>query len=278
MVFAVTSMLSVGFGHTVREIIGPLRHARGVMRALVANFVLVPLLAFGVARLLSLNRPLEIGLMLIAMAAGAPFLIKLTEHADHDIGLSATLLVLLLPATVLYMPLVVPLVVPNATVDAWSIAMPLLLTMLLPLGIGLLVRERSPAWAEVLQPFMGRTSSIALLVLMATTCVANLRGILNILGTGAIIGAFLIGYALGGHDRETRGVLGLATGQRNIAAATVVANQGFGDPGILVMVVTSSLVGLALLFPTARILRQRLARRAAIGTGGRRRKQNLSRR
>src|SRR3954449_11396659 len=63
IIFAVTSMLSVGFGHTLREIIGPLRHPRGVIRVLAANFVLVPLLAFGVGRLLSLDQPLEIGLM-----------------------------------------------------------------------------------------------------------------------------------------------------------------------------------------------------------------------
>jgi len=274
LVFAVTSMLSVGFAHTVREILGPFRRPQGVVRALAANFVFVPLLAFGVARLLSLDETLKVGLMLISMAAGAPFLIKLTEHAEHDVGLSATLLVVLLPATVLYMPLVVPLLAPNARLSAWSIAMPLLLTMLLPLGIGLFVRERSPAWAETLRPAMGRTSGIALVVLVAATLLANLRGILSLFGTGAIFGAFLViagalllGYALGGQDLETRGVLGLATGQRNISAATVVATQGFEDPAILLMVVVSSLVGLALLFPAARILRRRLARHTAAQTG-----------
>jgi BASS family bile acid:Na+ symporter len=274
LLFAAASMLSVGLGNTVREIIDPLRHSHGVFRALVANFVLVPLLAFGVARLLSLEQPLETGLMLIAMPAGAPFMIKLTEHAEHDVGLSATLLVMLLPATVLYMPLLVPLVAPNATVNAWSIAMPLLVTMLLPLGIGLFVRERFPPWAELLRPAMSRTSNIALVVLVAATFLLNIRDILNLFGTGAILGAclviagaFLIGYALGGHDLEVRGVLGLATGQRNISAATVIATQGFNDPGIVVMVVISSLLSLALLFPIARILRHRLARRTAAESG-----------
>jgi hypothetical protein len=89
LLFAAASMLSVGLGNTVREIIDPLRHSHGVFRALVANFVLVPLLAFGVARLLSLEQPLETGLMLIAMPAGAPFMIKLTEHAEHDVARAA---------------------------------------------------------------------------------------------------------------------------------------------------------------------------------------------
>jgi BASS family bile acid:Na+ symporter len=58
-------------------------------------------------------------------------------------------------------------------------------------------------------------------------------------------------------------VLALATGQRNISAATVVAAQGFQDSGILVMVIISSLVGFALLFPAASVLRQMAAKRFA---------------
>ena len=41
LVFAVTSMLSVGFSYTLRQIIDPLRNLRGVLLALLANFVLV---------------------------------------------------------------------------------------------------------------------------------------------------------------------------------------------------------------------------------------------
>ena len=274
LTFAITSMLSVGFGHTIEEIITPLRHPRGVIRALLSNFVLVPLLVFGVARLLSLDRPLEIGLMLISMAAGAPFLIKLTEHAEHDVGLSATLLVLLLPTTVLYLPLVCTALgvrrqgERNIDCDA-------------------AVADNAPSAGHrsVRQGALsgvggnsaarhGRTSSIALVALVVATFLLNFRGILNLFGTGAILGvflviagAFLIGYALGGPDPEIRGVLGLGTGQRNISAATVIATQGFDDARILVMVVISSLVGLALLFPAARILRHRLARHTAAEIG-----------
>ena len=77
LVFAVTSMLSVGFTYTLKEIIDPLRNVRGVLVALLANFVLVPLLAYVVTRLLTLEPSMEIGLILVSTAAGAPFLIKL---------------------------------------------------------------------------------------------------------------------------------------------------------------------------------------------------------
>lgn len=42
LVFSVTSMLSVGFSYTLREIVEPLRDVRGVVLALAGNFVLAP--------------------------------------------------------------------------------------------------------------------------------------------------------------------------------------------------------------------------------------------
>ena len=265
-VFAVTSMLLVGLSYTVRQIVDPLRNARLVILALVANFVLVPLLAFAVTRILSLDRPLEIGLILLATAAGAPFLVQLVRAAGGDLALSAGLLVLLLVATLAYMPLVVPLALPGVTVSTGSIADSLVMTMLLPLVLGLAVDGFAPTWAERLRPVMGQVAQIALVVLAVTISLANLREILGVFGTGAILaallvigGAFVVGYVTGGPDGDTRVVMGLGTAQRNIAAAMVVATQDIGDPDVTVMVVVSSLVGLALLFPLAWALRGKRA-------------------
>jgi BASS family bile acid:Na+ symporter len=267
--FAVTSMLSVGLGHRLRDLLAPLRSGRAVLRALAANFVLVPLLGAALARLLGLAPALRDGLILVSMAAGAPFLVKLTEHAEHDVGRSATLLLLLLPATVVFMPVFVPVAAPGTTVSARAIAEPLVLTLLVPMAIGLAVRERHARAGERLRPLLSRASTAALATLVALTVVLNARRILELFGTGAILavillvaGAFGIGWALGGEDVQNRGILGLGTAQRNIAAATVVADRAFGDRETLVMVVVSSLVGLALLFPTAAALRRNAARHA----------------
>jgi predicted Na+-dependent transporter len=264
LLFAASSMLSVGFSYTLREVVGPLRNIRGLIRALVANFVLVPLLAWLIVQLLPLDEPLAIGLMLVGMAGGAPFLIKLTEAAAHDVGAAATLLVLLLPVTVAYLPIVVPLVAPGVTVSVLAIASPLVLSMLLPLAIGFLANAWAPTLAQRLRPLMGIISSIALVVLILTTILSNFQAILGLFGSGAILasallilGAFGIGYVLGGPDTGNRGVLGLGTAQRNIAAATVVATQAIGDPNTLVMVVVTSLVAFAILFPTAWALEKR---------------------
>lgn len=263
LVFAVSSMLGVGFAYTLRDLVGPLRDVWAVLRALVANFVLVPLLAWFVVNFLALDEPLALGLLLVATAAGAPFLVKLTSAARDDVGLSAALLVLLLPVTVLYMPLVVPWVVPGITVSARAIAMPLVFSMFLPLSLGLLVGARAPRIARRLQPIMTKTSTYALLALVVFAVLANLDGILEVTMRAivsvllVILGGFALGWVLGGRSRARRTVLGLGTAQRNISAAAVVATQGFHDPDTLTMVVVAALVSLAVLFPIATKLSER---------------------
>lgn len=270
LVFAVSSMLSVGLRYTIQEIIDPLRNARLVIGAVVANFVLVPLLAYGITSVLSIGEDREIGLLVVACAAGAPFLIKLAQMAGADPAIATGILVLLLLITIPYMPIVVPLIAPEAEVSAMAIAVPLLQTMLLPLVAGLIVDFFVPAWAERLLPLLGVLANVSLVALLISTVIANFAEILNVFGTGAILaallfiaGAFVIGYLLGITGRGTREELALGTAQRNIAAATVVATQSLGSPETIVMVVVTSMVAMAILFPTAALLRKRVENQAA---------------
>src|SRR6478735_9163268 len=85
IVFAVSSMLSVGLSYEIRSIISPLRRVRGVFRALVANFILVPLWAVAIERVIPLEPPLALGLFLLAGSAGAPFLVMLARAARSDL-------------------------------------------------------------------------------------------------------------------------------------------------------------------------------------------------
>jgi BASS family bile acid:Na+ symporter len=74
--FVVSSMLAMGSGLTIRQIIEPLRNPRLVLLALLANFVLMPLGALALAKALWLDNPFAVGLLVLGCAAGAPFLPK----------------------------------------------------------------------------------------------------------------------------------------------------------------------------------------------------------
>ena len=60
------------------------------------------------------------------------------------------------------------------------------------------------------------------------------------------------GWLLGGPNADTKRVMALATGQRNIAAVLVVASQSFSDPKVIVMVIVVAIVGLIILMPLSR--------------------------
>ena len=144
VVFVVSSTLGVGLSLTVGQILAPLKNARLVVLSLAANFVLAPLVALGLWRVLGLDEPLGIGLLLCGLAAGAPFLIKLAEFAKADLAFAVGLMVLLMVVTVGYLPLALPLFLEGIAVNAAKIARSLVVLMLLPLAVGLLVRARRP--------------------------------------------------------------------------------------------------------------------------------------
>jgi len=83
----------------------PLRNGKLVLFALLANFALMPVGALVITRLLSLDRPLGIGLLLLGTAAGAPFLPRLAGVAKGNLAFAVGLMVLPMVLTVAYMPL-----------------------------------------------------------------------------------------------------------------------------------------------------------------------------
>jgi len=68
---------------------------------------------------------------------------------------------------------------------------------------------------------------------------------------------FGIGWILGGPGIDTRRALALGTGQRNIAAALVVASESFSDPSVVIMVIVVTIVGLLTLMPLCQLLGNR---------------------
>lgn len=270
LVFVVSSMLAVGVSLTLGQILLPLRNGKLVSLALLANFVLMPLGALAIARMLRLDEPLGIALLLLGAAAGAPFLPKLAGIAKGNLAFAVGLMVLLMVLTVAYMPLVLPLLLEGVSVDPMKIARSLFLLMLLPLSGGLIAKARFGSIAEKLRVPLNRASSLSLALLIVLLLLTNIQNVISLFGTRGILASIIflvggagIGWILGGSGLGTKGVLALGTAQRNIAAALVVGGKNFDDPKVLVMVIVVAVVGLLILMPLARVLGARSASEAA---------------
>ncbi len=259
LTFIITSMLAMGLSLTVKQIIDPLRDVKVVLLALLGNFILVPALAYLITVVIPLYDGLATGLIIAGTAAGAPFLPNLVQKAKGSAAFSVGLMTLLMVVTVIYLPIVLPLLLPGASVSPWDIAKSLIMTMLVPLGIGLFIKARYEETAGHLQPNMSQVSSMAIVVMLVTVLVLEFSTIIATIGTGGIlaaliflVGALAIGLLLGGKDASMRSVMGLGTAQRNLAAAMLVAAQNFSDDAnVLVMVMLVGILGLILLMVIA---------------------------
>jgi predicted Na+-dependent transporter len=266
LTFVVASMLGTGLSLTVAQILQPLKNARLVILALLANFVLVPLLAYGITRVVPLDQSLQIGLIVLSTVAGAPFLVKEVQAAKGNLSLGVGLMFLLMIVTIFYVPLVLPLLLPGVAVNAWDIAKSLIMTMLIPLVLGLLFRSSSPQDAQHWAPLMNKVSGVALLLMLVTGLGLNISNIISLIGSRGflalflfVIGSLVIGFILGGRDPAVRSVMGLGTAQRNVAAAILVTSLNFPGTMTLPYVLVASIVLPLILIPTARGLGRRSA-------------------
>jgi predicted Na+-dependent transporter len=264
LLFVVTSMLGMGLSLTVAQIMQPLKNARLVILALLANFVLVPLLAYAITKVIPLEQSLQIGLIVLATAAGAPFLPKLVQGAKGNVAFGVGLMVLLMVVTIVYIPIVLPLLLTGVEVNPWDIASSLIVMMLIPLSLGLLIKSHSPDAAEHWQPVMSKLSSLAILILLVVGLGLNVSKILSLIGSGGIlalllfiVGSLVIGFVLGGRDPALRSVMGLGTAQRNVSAAIVVVAQNFTEGNTMSFVLVASILLLLILLPTAKGLGRR---------------------
>jgi BASS family bile acid:Na+ symporter len=264
LVFVISSMLSMGMSLTMKQIIDPLKNTRLVILALLANFILVPILAYVLTLILPLNESISTGLILLSTAAGAPFLPKLVEMAKGNTAFSVGLMVLLMVVTIIYLPLVLPLLLSGVEVNPWDIAQSLIFMMLIPLAIGLFVKARYEDAAEKTQPTFGQASNLAIIALFVLGLVLNFKEMIALVGSWGILAGILflvvalaISYFMGGSDPGVKSVMGVGTAQRNIAAALVVAAQNF-DTNVITYIMVFSVIGFAILMPAAGELGKRM--------------------
>ncbi len=261
----VASMLGMGLGLTLAQITQPLKNMRLVLLVLLANFILVPLLAYVIALVLPLSEPLKIGLIIIACSAGAPFLVLEARGAKANLALAVGVMTLLMVITVFFLPLVLPLLLTGVEVNPWDIAKSLIVLMLIPLILGLFVKSHSSDTAAHWAPFMNKIGSLGIMVLLVVGLGLNASNVISLIGTRGflaillfIAGSLAIGFVIGGRDPGIRNVTGLGTAQRNVTAALVVALQNFGGTDTVTFTLVAAILIPLILLPLAKRLGSRI--------------------
>ncbi len=165
-----------------------------------------------------------------------------------------------------------PVLIKGVTISTSSLAKPLLLTILLPLVIGAVIRHYADAAATRIFPAVKGLALLSTLLTIAWCLLIYGRGMLDTAGELAflslnifMIGMGLITYFVGfGMRQNQRSVMSLGMGTRNIAAVLAAALAiPNGDPRIVVMTIMWTLWSVVLAAIGAKIFA-----RLAVGTEG----------
>jgi BASS family bile acid:Na+ symporter len=266
--FMIASLGGVGLSVAPRDVLAPLTHGRFVLLTLAIGWLAGPAVALLLLWAIPLDQPYSTALLLLALAPCAPFAPAMMRMARGDPAYVAAFMVLTAVVTVVVMPIGVPLLVPGAAVSAWDLARPLLLFVLAPVLAGTAVCGLWPHAAARLEPVVTTIARIATLALLVLVTVMYGRGVLDAVGSHAILAqvvfvavvtvvADLAGAAL---HAPQRGVLTVGMSTRNIGAALAPLAAIERDPRAVVMIAIAVPVTLAAAAITARVL----ARRATV--------------
>lgn len=206
-----------------------------LLRALVAMFVLVPLVAVLAAKLLDLPLAIRTAIVAMAVAPIPPILpgkqLKFGGESRYVFGL--------LVAVSLVAILVVPLSVHvmgavfdrEAAFGIADVARLIGVTILTPLIVGLAVSSWAPRAAERLAPWVARVGTVLLVLALIPVLISAWPAVIALIGGGAaaaigmvIVAAIAFGHLLGGPDPDERSTLAFASAMRHPGIAAAIAS------------------------------------------------------
>jgi bile acid:Na+ symporter, BASS family len=231
-------------------------------RALLANFVIVPIFGVLFVKVFALPPQIATGVLLMAIAPGVPFVLMQVRKRGGSLGLAIELALFLPLLSIVTVPLTARLVLPPdavARLPLGQFVVTLLLFQTLPLLLGIAVAHRAPAAAPRLSRIFRIVFLVTLLILLVALAPKLAHSVASVYGSRGMLAmlcvvvlSMLTGLALGGPARETRRVLGTATTLRNIGLAALIATSNFSDEPLvpaavltyfLIQIIVVSLVG-----------------------------------
>ncbi len=249
LILLIEMMMTSGLGVSWSDLAAVVKNGRLVAQAGLANYVLVPLITILLLNLLQAKPLVAVGFLLIAVCPGAPFAPPLTAMAKGNTPIAVGLMLILGASSAIVAPLLLTVLLPfvargaDLKIDSIKIVTTLLMTQLLPLGIGLLVRSRRPQLAERLKKPASQFTAVLSVVVLVLIITLQYRTLADISWKGfagicALLLLFLAaGWVVGGRGREIRRAVGLTTAARNVGVALVIATASFPESDAVTAVI-----------------------------------------
>ena len=210
---------------------------KDVIIGCLAQFTIMPLLAWALARVFRLDEALALGVVLVGCCPGGTASNVITYLAKGDLALSVGMT----GVSTLLAPLLTPLLTwalagKSIHVDVASMILSILWVVILPIIVGLLVKWLWPKFTEEATDYLPAFSTIAIALIVAIVISANADKLLaggliivlvvvlhNICGLGL---GYLIGHLLGLASQKKRAI-SIEVGMQNSGLASSLAATHF---------------------------------------------------
>jgi BASS family bile acid:Na+ symporter len=210
---------------------------KDVLVGCLAQFTVMPLLAFALTRIFRLEPALAIGVILVGCCPGGTASNVITYLAKGDLALSVGMTAV----STLLAPVLTPLLVwllagETVDVDVVGMLLSILWVVILPIALGLLVKRFWPRTTERAAGYLPALSSLAICVIVLIVIAANAHKLLdggltvllvvvlhNVSGLGA---GYLIGTLLRMTPAKRRAV-SIEVGMQNSGLASSLATLHF---------------------------------------------------
>ena len=225
------------------------RQPRDVIVGCLAQFIVMPLLAFGLGRVFGLNDELLVGVVLVGTCPGGTSSNVITYLSKGDTALSVgmtsinTLLAPFLTPMLTYLYLRT-----SVSVDVKAMFMSIIQVVIVPIGLGLLINKVFGNYTQKIRDALPSVSVTAICLIVAAVVSHNSE---KIRATGMVIFAvvilhnilgYLCGYLVGiafRMDLPRKKAVAIEIGMQNSGLATTLAGSAF--PGMAMATVPGAI-------------------------------------
>jgi len=232
-------MLGMGITLTVDDFKAVLKKPRAVVAGLVAQYLIMPFLGWGIARLLQLETALAVGLILVSCCPGGTASNVVAYLARANVALSVLMTMCSTVAAILLTPLLTKWLAGTLVpVDAWGLFLSTVKIVLAPLVVGVALNRYASRFVKVVLP-VAPLVSVLTITLICASIVGGSAEHLKRSGGTLLFAVFLLhagGFGLGyvfarllGYNVTDCRTVSIEVGMQNSGLGAALAKAHFAN-------------------------------------------------
>ena len=232
-------MFGMGLTLNPKDFLMVLKHPREILIGGIAQFTVMPILAFKLGKVFELDTALLTGVVLVGTCPGGTASNVMTYLAKGDVALSVGMT----SVNTLLAPILTPLITyfflrTSVDIDVLAMFFSIIKVVIIPIGLGLLMTKLWGGLTQKASTYLPFISVVAITLIIASVVSHNAERILE---TGSVIFAVvmlhnLLGYAAGfgiasflHMNTPQKKAMSMEIGMQNSGLATSLAMTSFPD-------------------------------------------------